>query len=346
MLSRTWWSRFQALTGREFTLDAACNDDGSNKHCARFCSLSKPFSLEACEHVWCYPPRQIDLVEAWVQHFCTERAKQPESTGGVFLIPHGDGFPQIFQTRAEFQLLHELPAGTRMFTHKDKSGKRVTMTGIPHGMQAWYAAPEKHGRIAATSKGTGVMCFDVATPAGPATALADSGASTVPDGHVGPADDGYVSAAWAAAHGYQPSAANITHIVTASNAVAPLAGRIVVPIRIGSYTDQVSLLVMHQQLEGIDIILGVPWMRRCKVALDFHEGVARVQKGGKQHLLEPQGSNTPSAAAAAVLTSMRAHMKQPHEAGATPIKLLSARRCMRLHAECNTGPKHYSCGYA
>ena len=53
----TVFEEIQALCGREFTLNAAANDNGDNSVCAKFCSPSNSFmSKEHTGHIWINAP--------------------------------------------------------------------------------------------------------------------------------------------------------------------------------------------------------------------------------------------------------------------------------------------------
>jgi len=48
----------EALTGKQFTIDACCDDSGVNAHCAEFCSPARSFlsSDVSGKHVWLNAP--------------------------------------------------------------------------------------------------------------------------------------------------------------------------------------------------------------------------------------------------------------------------------------------------
>lgn len=333
-LVRSEFLRLERLVGRPFSLDAACNEDGSNSHCERYCSPNMPFLGTCCsgQHTWCSPPsHQLELVRAWVEHFCACKAKKPASTSAAFLIPVTDGYPQLFENRAEFQLLKEYPPGSILFSKPDPADpsgrRRTTLPGIKGRMQVWYAAPEKHASMAsASATGNGPMCFEAVTPVGLATVMVDSGAHTTPAGDPAPAHDGFVSAQWVHANGLTPTPANVTHIRMANDDSVRLQGQVTIMLSMGPYTDRVSLLVMPNQLEGVDILLGTDWMQRRGVVQDFHEGVVRVRKGGKQYpegLLLPRNQTIPAHAVASTVAVMAA---QPANA---KIQGISAKRALR-----------------
>lgn len=48
----------EALTGKQFTIDACCDDSGVNAHCAEFCSPARSFlsSDVSGMHVWLNAP--------------------------------------------------------------------------------------------------------------------------------------------------------------------------------------------------------------------------------------------------------------------------------------------------
>lgn len=327
MLLRRRLLELQRVVGRAFTLDAACNRDGSNSHCARFCSEEFPFTQSdvSGQQVWCNPPFQLGLVREWVLHFMQCRARKPMDTGGAFMVPAWKGFAEVFQQYPDFQLLKEYPPGTVLFSKPrgPDGSDRCTLPGVPWPVHVWYAPPQTEGKVAAM-KGSGPMCYNAHVGMHPAVVMLDSGATTKADNSPGHGDDGYVSAAWALRHGFTPERANITHVRMANDQATRLDGRITVPIRMGTYVDRISLLVMQQQLEGVDVILGTDWMKRRGVGQLYGDGEFRVLKGKVLHILEPMDSVVKPAMAVQAVAARLAAQSTDRK-----IPVVSARRAVR-----------------
>ena len=74
------------LSGREFTHDAAANDNGDNALCTNFCSPSDSFmSKEHTRHVWINAP--FTQLTAFVQHYLHCKQLSPDSTSASILVP-------------------------------------------------------------------------------------------------------------------------------------------------------------------------------------------------------------------------------------------------------------------
>ena len=68
MLVKDVFVKLEDMTGKWFTIDACCDNDGVTKQCADYCSPAKSFlhSDVSGQHVWIYAPfRQI---ESFVRH--------------------------------------------------------------------------------------------------------------------------------------------------------------------------------------------------------------------------------------------------------------------------------------
>lgn len=76
----------QALSGREFTLDAAALDSGENALCSNFCSPSTSFmSATHTGHIWINAP--FTQLTAFVQHYLHCKSLSPDSTSACILVP-------------------------------------------------------------------------------------------------------------------------------------------------------------------------------------------------------------------------------------------------------------------
>jgi hypothetical protein len=87
MLSPDIFRELQDLTSRQFTLDACCNDNGSNALVSKFCSKSNSF-LETDvqgEHVWLNPP--FNQLREFISHYLQCKAKSPHTTSACILVP-------------------------------------------------------------------------------------------------------------------------------------------------------------------------------------------------------------------------------------------------------------------
>ncbi|GIL78456.1 hypothetical protein Vretifemale_8476, partial [Volvox reticuliferus] len=121
MFSRAEFIRIQAMTGREFTIDAACNDDGSNSHCSVYASPKQSFFKHNItgEHIWVNAP--FEQAKQWINHYKRCKANSPFDTSAVFVLPKTSNYDKIIQGMS---LLCEYPKGTQLFTIPTKEGGR------------------------------------------------------------------------------------------------------------------------------------------------------------------------------------------------------------------------------
>jgi RNase H-like domain found in reverse transcriptase/Reverse transcriptase (RNA-dependent DNA polymerase)/Integrase zinc binding domain/Retroviral aspartyl protease len=287
MFLRSEFARIEALVGHQFTLDAACNDSGDNAHCARYCSPANPFLSHALagERVWCNPPFRPQLLTEWLAHYRTAKCSAPATTSAVFVVPKWEPFTDLFEQPADFVLLHEYAAGTVLHSEPSacKPGERVALPGVPWPVQVWYSAPERRGTIKQLGPPTShTMRFAATTQGVPLSVLLDSGACTTG------AADGYVSQAVVNALQLSIRHSDVTHVTVASGATEQLIGEVTLRLKLQRVPLEVRLLVMASgNLPDTEVILGADWLHRKRVILDWHAGVAKIQKGGKHVSLRP-----------------------------------------------------------
>ena len=82
----TVFQEVQALCGREFTLDAAATDSGSNAHCTNFCSPSKSFMPKTRTGlIWINAP--FAQLTTFVQHYSHCKQLSFDSTSACIFVP-------------------------------------------------------------------------------------------------------------------------------------------------------------------------------------------------------------------------------------------------------------------
>src|SRR3569833_1567103 len=121
----------QTLVGDDFEVDCFCNDDGSNSHCAVFCSPSQPFQtseLPLGKVCWCNPPyRSIDK---YLDAYYGIKRQDP-STSSAWLLPKWNNATWYNKVSADFQLVHEWEKGPLLFSQPAEMGKEKTWDQPP-----------------------------------------------------------------------------------------------------------------------------------------------------------------------------------------------------------------------
>ena len=282
MLRPDIFTKLQAKIGRAFTIDACCNDDGSNKLVDRFCSGSNDFLQTdvAGETIWLNPP--FRALEPFIRHYVQCKRRRPHDTSACIVVPVWHGSHE--RLLKGMQVLQEFTKGTRLFTAPTSDGGRRQMPGIPWPVRIYYDPPVP--RLATIANHASLAVEDSAHTydyrmlyAGNAAGVA----ATVAFDSLASAN--FVSTRWL-------QRANIS-VPTGSGTVilgdgrTPLAtnGTIRLRVAIGRYVDHLVLHVMDMD-NVFDIILGDPWLRDTRSVLNFREGEATIYKKFKRFVVK------------------------------------------------------------
>ena len=124
----TVFHEIQALCGREFTLDAAANDNGDNALCTNFCSPSNSFmSREHTGHIWINAP--FTQLTTFVQHYLHCKQLSPDSTSACILVP-GYLMPVLKSLLAGMTCLKRFTKGAALFEQSTRSGSMTTSPSL------------------------------------------------------------------------------------------------------------------------------------------------------------------------------------------------------------------------
>lgn len=122
------------MCGREFTVDAFCNANGSNSLCKRFFSQKKSFlkaNLVGDECYWINSPFSSE--ENMLRHYVECKLRNP-SISACILVPKWMNCSwRKYLTGME--LLVEYEPGSILFTQPLPTGERQVMPGIPWGIK-------------------------------------------------------------------------------------------------------------------------------------------------------------------------------------------------------------------
>ena len=103
-----------ALTGKPFTINACCDDDGVNSHCVSYCSPPSSFLKRdvSGQHVWMNMP--TSRIELFIKHNLKCKARAPQSTSACVVVPCWQGPWRKLLTG--MKLLKSYEQGSTLFT--------------------------------------------------------------------------------------------------------------------------------------------------------------------------------------------------------------------------------------
>lgn len=270
------FKRIQALTDAPFTIDACCNDDGSNAHCALFCSPSNSaLAYNFCgHHSWWNPPYSpANQVAQFLQHYLQCKDKDPANTSACFALPDWDR-PDWQQYLRNMRVIHEYPKGYHLFTRPepDNPAKRRRLPGIPWPVKVYYDAPRAIADTlaAASTVERPTMLFQTELSGISALCLVDSGA----------ADTAFISADFCIQNGigYTPYRKCKHSVLLADGSTAGILGECKVQVKIGAYCATVVAKVVGMVCH-FNFILGDAWLRAHKAVIDYGSESLRICKG-------------------------------------------------------------------
>ena len=124
----TVFQDIQALCGREFTLDAAANDNGDNALCTNFCSPSNSFmSKDHTGHTWIIAP--FTQLTTFVQHYLHCKQLSPDSTSACILVP-GYLMQVLKSLLSGMTCLKRFAKGAALFEQSTRSGSMATTPSL------------------------------------------------------------------------------------------------------------------------------------------------------------------------------------------------------------------------
>ena len=127
--TRTGQREIQALSGRQFTLDAAANDSGDNALCTEFHSPSNSFLSKTHDsgHMWINAPfmKLLDFLKPY--NAC--KALAGDDLSACILVP-GYLLLVLKPHLLNMHLLKRFSKGTTMFDAPTRTGQRRPMPGV------------------------------------------------------------------------------------------------------------------------------------------------------------------------------------------------------------------------
>ena len=282
---RSEFEALQSAIGRAFTLDACCNEDGSNSLVSgAFCSPAKSFLEFDCagQTVWLNPP--FDRADDFLQWYNHCKAKSPHNTSAVILLPKWFK-PKWTGLLAGKQLLREYPKGYCLFEapplDSAQTGGRQRMPGIPWPVQTWYCPP---ATVPPTSSADGATDSTAANTDGGRMLMAFTGkvngamARIDVDSFAG---GPIVDVQFLRRSGTAVPRADGHTVQLADKTMLPTRGTVRVLVQLGSYRARVTCTIVD--LNGAhDLILGDTWLRAARAIIDYGAGTLVLHKGKKK----------------------------------------------------------------
>jgi hypothetical protein len=299
MLVQTEFLRLQQLSGKEFTVDCFCRDDGSNSHCKQFYSPATSFLGQNLvnQHCWINPP--FDMIMETLEHYKACKAQHPESISAVFCLPKvgSKNAPEWSHLVKGMQLLHVYKVGTRLFTGPNPGNEqqRHVLPGIRHEIAIYYD-PVRHSntepqlRVSTAVGPTGsvqlrtshVMQVAAIVAGVQCAAVLDSGAEETelaPDGI-------FISSSFARRHGLvvKPLSDSQADMTGIDGQPCKMHGTTKTTIKIGQMVSQVRALVIDMD-EKLDLICGETWLAKHKAVMDYGSKACMFIRRGKKFLV-------------------------------------------------------------
>jgi transposase InsO family protein len=315
------FARLQQSMGRPFTLEGACNTDGSNSLIPEnHCSPARPFQNESLAGHFLFLNAPFQDLEEFLAHYCQEKEKDPYNTSGCFVVPkwRGEAWNKYLKG---MQLVKQYPTGTPLFWARNaQTGERQMMPGIPWEVRVWYDPPRTRARpvqsrlsVVNTQTGEAVqvdLMPDVtmqckgALMGQPCRVLFDTGAG-----------GSFVNQRFVDRHQLLTTPlGSDDHPVSAADG-RPLKSdaRVHGRLKLAGLQGRVTLRTMQLD-DSYDVILGDDWLREHLGSLDFTGRRVVAKQNGKCYSI-PCSQPTPSTA---------------WESGRPPITMLTALQVKRL----------------
>ena len=324
-------AELQRSLGIVFTLDACCNDDGSNSHCKEWCSPSCPFEYSDVQGstVWLNPP--FAQARRFVMHYLQCKARSPGDTSACIMIPKwGNLALQRTLQEAGMRVVREYGKGCYLFTAPaaNGSGTREKLPGIPWAVQVWYDPPRADCHVAKASSNTSVLTamFRGALGGTKTSVLADSGAS-----------HNFVGQALVERLGLHVHPSPYRTVRLADGAPPQvLLGEVKAKLSLGSFNANIRLLVMPATGPETDVLLGDEFLRKYEAELNFRTGKMFLRKAGRIHGVTSVADGKAFAAEDPSPEVVMDYVVKALYAGSTSDKVISvkqARRALRQGAK-------------
>ena len=274
-IKRDDFTSVQIASGKTFTLDCFCKDDGSNALVPSYCSPGNSFfdttSLEN-QHVWVNAP--FHLIEHAIQHYLKLKAKTPDSTSACFLVPRWPGatWNKLLQG---MQVLTSFKEGWPLFDLDRPGTPNKATPAIPWPVDIYLDATYTPHSVKMTraheqsEAHTPAMHFTAKISGTPAVAALDSQATHC-----------FIDKQYAHKAGLKCSPAH-RMVQLADGSHAQIYTQCNVQLKLLSseskehYAHTVPCLVIDLG-EDHDLILGQDWLQHEQVVMNFHTNTCEL----------------------------------------------------------------------
>ena len=286
MLIKEVFVEVAALTGKPFDIDACCDDDGVNSHCASYCSPSSSFLKRdvSGQHVWMNVP--TNRIELFIRHYLKCKARAPQSTSACVVVPCWQGPWRKLLTG--MRLLKSYEQGSTLFTAPRRGSNCAPHEPAPWVVEIWYDVPAPAVQVNSVSSDAYELLFTFpGLVAGvPARIAVDNCATHNFCDHV-----------FAVKQGLDVQPCNGS-VVCAGTESVPIKGCVHVRVQIQSMSQVVKLLVIDLTGDKLHAKLGQSWLVEHGAVISFRDKVVRYLNGGRRAQLKcvPPGTKcTPPA---------------------------------------------------
>jgi len=256
------------------TLDACLNPATAVKNVPH-CTVDKTFYetelIGKC--VWFAPPMHAKTIQKYLDHYLSEKAKNP-NISGIFLLPNSRS-PWAKLASEKFAVLTEFPARARIWARNDK-GKIPIM---PWGYTCYVDSNTVDlppPQVLAALKNNLMFSIPAAVSGTNANVSALQASSSLDS-----AFEGECLINWHLAM-HMGLAIHDTTTRTEWGDGTPLAvkGETTITVQVGKFKAKTKATVVDLG-QHFDILLGQTWLRRHKAVMDFGKGTVTLEKGTK-----------------------------------------------------------------
>ena len=303
MLDPMVFKNIQSKIGKAFTIDACCNNAGTNRLVNRYCTPRDSFLDKDVggEVVWLNPP--FNDMSRFIAHYKRCKAKRPYDTAACILVPAWQG-PHTHLLRG-MQLVEEFPKGTRLFSAPTMGEHRRDMPGVPWPVRVYYDPPAPHLACATVQSAPAVspsqpeesQAFRMLFSARIAGAYAAVAMDTL-------AQANFISKRWVQRAGISLPSGMGKVVLGDGSTTVDTAGTIKLRVQLGKYVELVPFHVLDMH-NTFDAILGDPWLRTVRAVMQYHEGKVTVYRRRRRCVLKTL-DNLPQTEEPGVGTSVHA----------------------------------------
>ena len=286
MIVREVFVDCEALTNKQFTVDACCSDSGVNSHCSVFYSPAKSFlHSDVCgQHVWLHPP--VARVERFLKSYLKCKSRAPSSTSACVVVPafHSASLRKLLKG---MQLLKRYSKGSMLFAEAGHQSGQRALGPSPWDFEVFYdppsVGPDALLDLQLNAGGDAeqlVMSFPGFVDDCPACVLVDSGAS-----------HNFIDRAVVAKQGLREHAASGA-VSAAGQKSVPVKSYVQARVRCQAMSEVIKLYVVDMPAPNLHVVLGQCWLKAHRAVLSFADSCVRFWRGDRRCVLKCVSDHT------------------------------------------------------